>query len=147
MITACTNDKISVDEDAVLFGDVMSGGYHYYQTGNLLSGISPSPHGSFKLRFNETAFAVLDSTGELPSGSRFPVGSVIVKEVYSGNNNSLYAVIKKEPSNSLAKDGWLWAELNTDGSTHYSAGNKGSGCSGCHGGAPNRDFIRTFDLH
>ena len=144
---SCTKDKIDIDEDRMLFEGVMASGFQYYQNGNKLPGVAPSPHGNFRLRFNEIAAAVLDSSGELPGGTEFPQGSIIVKEVYSGNNLDVYAVIKKESSNAVAAKGWIWAELNPDGTTHYSAGNKGQGCTGCHSGAPNRDFTRTFDLH
>lgn len=151
LIAAVQSCKKDDDEgnstDQALYDEITSGAYTNYQGGNVLSGASPSPHGSFKLRFNGTAAAALDSTGELPTGGSFPAGSVLVKEVTSGGNITLYAVMKKDPSNSLSGSGWLWAELKTDGSVEFSTAKKGDGCISCHSGAPNRDLVRTFDLH
>lgn len=144
---SCKKDKANTDADNQLYSESTAAGYTFYQSGALLPAASPSPHGSFKLRFNSTALAALDSTGELPSGASFPNGSIIVKDVYSGNNVSLYAVMKKDPSNSNAGNGWLWAEFNTDGSAAFSISKKGDGCISCHSGTPNRDLVRTFDLH
>lgn len=146
-IQSCKKDNAVTDADNALYAEITAGGYTYYQNGNLLSGVSPSPHGSFKLRFNATALAALDSTGELPTGNSFPTGSIIVKEIYSGNSINLYAVMKKDPTNENAGSGWMWAEFNTDGSAAFSTGEKGDGCVSCHSGTPNRDLTRTFDLH
>lgn len=147
IVQSCKKDKAETDADAAFFSETTASGYTFYQGGSILAGVSPSPHGSFKLRFNATAQAALDSTGELPSGNSFPTGSIIVKDVYSGNSLSLYAVMKKEPSNSNAGSGWVWAEFNTDGSVVFSVAKKGDGCISCHSGNPNRDLTRTFDLH
>ncbi len=147
IIQSCKKDKANSDADNALYGEITAGGFTYYQSGNLLSGVSPSPHGSFKLRFNSTAFAALDSTGELPTGSSFPTGSIIVKEIFSGSNINLYAVMKKDPSNGNAGRSWVWAEFNTNGSAAFSASKKGDGCISCHSGSTNRDLTRTFDLH
>ena len=149
IIQACTNDKADTkpDADKVLYNEATTGGFNYYQNGILLPVVSPSPHGSFKLRFNSTAFSALDNTGELPTGNSFPTGSIIVKEIYNGSNIILYAVMKKDPSNENAGSGWLWAEFKPDGSLAFSTSTKGDGCIGCHSGLPNRDLTRTFDLH
>jgi hypothetical protein len=147
VIHSCKKEDKDTDADQALYNEVKASGYTYYQNGVTLAGAPQSPHGSFKLRFNSVANAALDSTGELPAGSAFPTGSVIVKEVYDGSSLHLYAVMKKDPSNENAGSGWLWAELNTDGSTEHSTGKKGDGCVSCHSNSPNRDFSRTFDLH
>lgn len=147
LMQACKKDKNDTDADNALYSEVKAGGYSYYQNATLLSAAAASPHGSFKLRFNSTAQAALDSTGELPSGHTFPHGSIIVKEIYSGSSLNLYAVMKKDPSNGNAGSGWVWAEFNTDGSAHFSTGKKGDGCISCHSNSPNRDLVRTFDLH
>nr|MBP7438447.1 cytochrome P460 family protein [Bacteroidia bacterium] len=144
---ACKKDKEESSADQAFSSEIRNGSYSYYQNGNTLSAASPSPHGSFKLKFNSTALAALDSTGELPSGATFPNGSVIVKEVVSGSGVTLLAVMKKEPSNANAGSGWMWAEYEPDGSTVFSVGKKGDGCIGCHSGSPNRDLVRSFDLH
>lgn len=145
---SCKKDEeTDVDGDNALYSEISMSGYTYYQNGDLLTGVSPSPHGSFRLRFNATALAALDSTGELPAGSSFPNGSVIVKEVGTASAVSLYAVMKKDPSNSNAGSGWLWAEYEPGGSVAYSVARNGEGCISCHSGTPNRDLTRTFDLH
>jgi len=59
----------------------------------------------------------------------------------------LYAVMKKDPSNGNAGNGWIWAEFETNGTVKTSVSAKGSACISCHSGTPNRDLIRTFDLH
>ena len=141
------NDKAETNADHALYEEATAGGFTYYQTGDLLAPASPSPHGNFKLRFNPTAQAALDGTGELPENNAFPTGSILVKEIFSGTNIILYAVMKKDPSNSNAGSGWLWAEFNPDGSASFSSSKKGDGCIGCHSGTPNRDLVRTFDLH
>lgn len=147
-IQSCKKDKVeSVDGDSDLYNEIAAGGFTYYQNAALLSAAGASPHGSFKLRFNATAQAALDSTGELPSGGTFPTGSIIVKEVHAGGSINLYAVMKKDPSNSNAGSGWLWGEYKTDGSTAFSISKKGDGCISCHSGAENRDLTQTFVLH
>jgi hypothetical protein len=143
-----TNDfTTSVTTDADLFTEIGEDGHRYYRNGNLFSAASASPHGSFKLRFNAIAWASLDASGELPPGARFPEGSVIVKEVYSGNDINVYAVMKKAPSDAYAGDGWVWSEYSKDGSVAFSVTNKGNGCVSCHSESHNRDRVRTFDLH
>jgi len=144
---SCKKDKADTDADHALYDEIKTAGFTYYQNGNLLAGVSPSPHGAFKLRFNAVALAALDSTGELPAGSSFPAGSLLVKELFTGNNITLYSVMKKDPSNENAGSGWVWAEFKTDGAASFSTGKKGNGCISCHGGLPNRDLTRTFDLH
>jgi len=133
--------------DKLFYDEVVASGYTFYKNGNILPGISPSPHGSFKLRFNATAQAALDTTGELAIGGTFPTGSILVKEVYTGGNLDLYAVMKKDPSNGNASSGWTWAEYDTDGSTITSVTAKGTACVSCHASADNRDLVKTFDLH
>ena len=144
---SCKKDETDTNADNALYSEATASGYTFYQSGTILSAAAPSPHGSFKLRFNATAQAALDTTGELPSGNSFPNGSIIVKEIHNGSNISLYAVMKKDPSNGNAGSGWIWGEFNTDGSTAFSIGKKGDGCISCHSGSPNRDLVRTFDLH
>ncbi|HSH67898.1 MAG TPA: cytochrome P460 family protein [Bacteroidia bacterium] len=147
ILNACKKDKMDKNSDVQLYTEITQSGFTYFQNGNLLNGVSPSPHGAFKLRFNSIAFAALDSAGKLPVGSMFPAGSILVKEVYTGNTLSLYVVMKKDPSNENAGNDWVWAEFNTDGSVDFSVTKKGDACIGCHSGSPNRDLTRTFDLH
>jgi hypothetical protein len=141
------DDPPGPDPDEALFEEIMGSGYAYYQGGAILPADSASPHGSFRLRFNTIAQSALDSTGELPAGGTFPDGSILVKEVYDSTSLDLYAVMKKDPSNSNAGSGWLWAEYDTDESVINPINNNGTACVSCHSATPNRDLVRTFDFH
>ncbi|MDQ3140631.1 MAG: hypothetical protein M3Q56_00115 [Bacteroidota bacterium] len=58
-IQSCKKDKRQAKKtDKELYAELSDGVYTYYQGGNLLSAAAPSPHGSFKLRFNSTAQSV-----------------------------------------------------------------------------------------
>jgi hypothetical protein len=133
--------------DESLFDEVSDGGYTYYESGNTVAGAPQSPHGFFRLRFNSTAMQALDANGELPENGAFPMGSVVVKEVYVNSNLTLLAVMKKVPLDANAGNGWLWAEYALDGTPAIGIGGKGANCINCHNDTPNRDLVRTFDLH
>lgn len=133
--------------DASLFDEANESGYTYYQSGNTISPAVESPHGMYKLRFNSIALQALDGNGELPENTPFPRGSLLVKEVYRNSVLIGLAVMKKAPTDGSAGDGWLWAEYELDGKPGASINTKGSGCISCHNDTPNRDLVRTFDLH
>lgn len=57
--------------------------------------------------------------------TRWPAGSVIVKESYSGDTRTLLAVMEKKPDGS-----WFWAEYNADGKALFSG--KPDVCVDCH---------------
>jgi hypothetical protein len=137
----------SLETDRTLFEEINEGGYEYYQGGNILMPASASPHGNFKLRFNEVALSSFDAAGELPVGGTFAEGSVIVKEVHVNGAIAVYAVMKKAASDASAGNGWLWSEYSPNGGVLYSIAGKGNGCISCHDDLPNRDLVRTFDLH
>lgn len=113
----------------------------YYQNGAVLSPMGGSPHGPFKLFFNHKAAAVLDAGLELPIGSTFPDSSLLVKEVFNGSSFVLYAFIFKHSGS------WTWGEYGPTGNIIYSIGNAGAACIGCHSSAPQRDLVKTFDVH
>jgi hypothetical protein len=143
------NDKADLvkSTDEELYQEISKSGYTYYQGGQLLAPAAASPHGSFKLRFNEIAWSALDQNGELPVGQVFPEGSIIVKEVHTSGSISLYAVMKKSKKDINSANGWLWSEYTVPGSAQYSINSKGAGCTNCHSQTANRDLVRTFDLH
>jgi hypothetical protein len=147
-LSSCKNEK-SDSADKELYDETLNGSYTYYQNSNtILNAAGNSPHGTFKLKFNGTAQAALDSTGKLPVGSEFPTGSLIVKEIYSGGTSlTLYAIMKKAPGNVNAGSNWLWSEYKPGGETVVSVTDKGSGCISCHSGNVNRDLTNSFDLH
>jgi hypothetical protein len=82
-------------------------------------------------------------TTPTPMATReWPVGSIIVKEGFSGvtgDSRRLVAVMEKRA------DGWFWAEYNDDGKAHYSG--HPSVCLDCH---DNRraysDWVYAFEL-
>lgn len=99
-----------------------------------------------RVSMNATAFEALRGD-TLPSGSSFPKGSVIFKQIMNGDTTLLYAVIYKDQANSFSESGWLWAELRPDGTSFYSIANRGQSCTGCHAlerGLVN-DHVRTFE--
>jgi hypothetical protein len=100
-----------------------------------------------RVSMNDVASSALQN-GKLPQGASFRDSSVIFKEVLgtSGLVN-VYAVMYKDARNSLAGNGWLWAELRPTGGTEYSVRNRGSACTGCHAleRGPQNDFVRIFE--
>lgn len=144
---SCTKDRGILDgqlTDEKLFmltADTVNA--TWYQNGQFLSPAGGSPHGTFKLRFNPVAASVLDSTGELPVNGTFPDSSLLVKEVYNVPNGNLtvYAVMYKR------KGVWNWAEYGPGGNSIFSVFNNSNTCTDCHRQTPNRDEVRTFDLH
>lgn len=140
-------DYINASDES-LFDEADNGAdYTYYQSGNTIAPAAQSPHGMYRLRFNSTALQALDVNGELPENGRFPTGSIVVKEVYVNSNLNILAVMKKAPIDVNAGDGWLWAEYRLDGTPAVSIEGKGNSCISCHNDTPNRDLVRTFDLH
>lgn len=145
--TSCKHAKVT-SEDVAIMDEVMAGNLFFYQNNDaVLSASGNSPHGSFKLLFNQTAWDALDSTGKLPVGGSFPEGSLIVKDIIKGGSTDLYAVMLKNPGSSLSNLGWVWNEFKPDGSVVIGASDKGDACVGCHRGNTNRDFTNSFDLH
>jgi hypothetical protein len=85
--------------------------------------------------------------GNLPEGTRFPEGSIIVKRIIVGDSTTLLAVVCKEQDNPHAGNGWLWAEFYPGGIPFISVQRGGADCTGCHlreEGSVN-DLIRTFE--
>lgn len=154
IMSSCTKDKGPIPDPIPAVSDeefyqefVQTTGYTYYKSGRVLLPKGNSPHGSFKLRLNSIANAILNADGSLPDGATFPTGSIIVKEIYLDGVLDLYAVMKKEPASVLSKDGWIWSENEVDGRAIYSVNTKGSACTPCHNGGNNEDLTQTFNLH
>jgi hypothetical protein len=118
----------------------------YQNKDSILSAAGTSPHGAFKLKFNQKAVDQFGADGKFPAGGEFEKGSLIVKEVYKNGSLTQYAVMKKDDS-KFSGSGWLWAEYDTQGDVVFSIDKKGEGCIGCHSGNPNRDLTISFDLH
>jgi hypothetical protein len=116
-------------------------------TGGRLNG-SEAHRPIVRVSFNARALGALQS-GRLPMAAQFPDGSIILKEIRSRADApaTLYAVMYKDVGNTLAGNGWLWAEFSPDGSVGYSVANRGTACTSCHQreqGSLN-DLVRTFE--
>ena len=114
--------------------------------GGILSG-SSAHQPRIRVSMNAKAFAALQN-GRLPQGTTFPDGSIVFKEVLANSGaTSLYTVMYRDRSSTLAGNGWLWAEYRTDGGTEYSITNRGGACTGCHSldQGPRNDFVRSFE--
>lgn len=145
--SGCKKAEATAEDDTII-AETLAGNLLYYQGNNTtLAGAGNSPHGQFKLLFNQTAWAALDSTGKLPVGNTFPEGSLIVKEIIKNGSTDLYAVMLKKPSSSNAGAGWLWNEFEPNGDIVISISDKGDACISCHRGNTNRDLTNSFDLH
>jgi hypothetical protein len=144
LLASCTSESLSPEtlSDQELFKIVNdSSGKVYYQNGAILNPAGNSPHGNFKLHFNTLAASVLNADQEIPDGEKFPDGSLIAKEIFDGATLHDYALMYKH------KGVWLWAEYKPQGEVKYSVTLRGAQCTGCHNDTPNRDKVRTFDLH
>jgi hypothetical protein len=99
-----------------------------------------------RVSMNATALGALRAD-TLPAGASFPDGSIIFKQIMSGGQTSLYAILYKDKNNPLAGNGWLWAEFLPDGTPFISLTRKGANCTGCHSleQGPRHDFVRTFE--
>jgi hypothetical protein len=131
-----------------LYEDSKSADLSFYKGKDTIYGAKGgSPHGNFKLKFNSTALASLGGDGKLPVGSSFNEGSLIVKEVYSGSELTLYAIMKKDSKSKFASNKWLWAEYKPNGKVVYNVSLEGKACTSCHTTGTTRDLTRSFDLH
>lgn len=101
-----------------------------------------------RVSLNAAAIGSLQN-GRLATGAKFGEGSIVLKELRSSATaaTSLYVVMMKASSNSLASDGWLWAEYGPTGSVAFSVSNRGSACTSCHRRqqGPQNDLVRSFE--
>jgi hypothetical protein len=117
-----------------------------FTTGRLVGSEAHRP--IVRVTLNARAMSALVG-GQLPTGGRFPDGSIVFKEIRASQSAapSVYALMYRDQANPLAGGGWLWAEFSPSGSVVYSIGNRGAGCVGCHslGRGPQNDLVRTFE--
>lgn len=79
------------------------------------------------------------ATPRTTSLTEWPVGSVIVKEGFSGDSRKLVAVMEKRA------DGWFWAEYDDGGDSKYSG--HPSVCTDCHDNRKGySDWVYAFEL-
>ena len=136
---------MGIDKELLDMAQETSGFIWYKNSDALLNKSSGSGHSQpfLRTRYNTVAASMLDSTGKIISGSVFPEGSLIVKELFE-NSTTLdrYAVLYKKASdpNADAK-GWVWGYINADGTVAEPASNKGKGCISCHSQNGNIDYM------
>ncbi len=85
---------------------------------------------------NPVGQAVLEAQSEL---TEWPVGTIVVKDGYGGDEVSLVAVMRKDETGT-APDSWFWAEYTGDGDVLFSG--TPTICTGCHRIGDN--FVRGF---
>lgn len=142
----CCTKKIGTDpesaySDDALFDSAQSTNYYYYKnSGNLLSGAN-GPHGTFKLRFNSTAFLALTDSGRLPLNGKFAEGSFVVKDVYKAGALDMYAYMYKHNNT------WLWGEVFVNGKFQNRKKDGPTVCAGCHSQSGNRDQVVSFKYY
>ena len=77
-------------------------------------------------------------TGGVPP-TQWPMGSIIVKEAFSGDSRKLVAVMEKRA------DGWFWAEYDDGGESIYSG--RPTICIDCHDNRQSySDWVYAFEL-
>jgi hypothetical protein len=145
---SCTKEVAPLlgPNDAQLFAmctDTTNMFYYQNDPSSFLSPAGGSPHGTFKLRFNETAKNALGSDGKLPVGGEFPDSSMVVKVLYTAPQGNIagYAIMFK------LNDSWFRAEYSDVGAVWYGVAGDLSSCLSCHLGSGNRDQILTFNYH
>ncbi len=96
---------------------------------------SSGPHGRVRTFFNPELAASLER-----GDSQHPVGAASVKELFTGETLTGWAVMVKT-SASANEASWYYYEIfsTTDGSSPVADGNGVSLCAGCHSGGT--DFI------
>ena len=141
---ACTkkvgiNPELAYKDYSLLDSCKNQAAFTYYKNDpNTIYPGNSGAHGTFKLKFNKTAFAALTDNGKLPINTKFPERSMVVKEVVSGNNLNFYAFMYKY------KGSWLWGEVKPNGEVLYSVEKDPSLCINCHQQTGNRDLVDTF---
>jgi len=81
---------------------------------------------------NDVVKAALDAG---PPLAAWPIGSLIVKDGWDGNEFDIVAAMEKRADNE-----WYWAEWYGDGTAFFSG--KPPKCIGCH--SSGADFVRAF---
>jgi len=90
---------------------------------------------------NKTMSDALDSKTPIPE---WPVGSIVLKEGFSGGDRALVAVMRKEADRS-----WTWAEFDGDGEPLFSGkiGRPPKICVECHDNRKDHsDWVYSIEL-
>ncbi len=143
---ACKHDPDGDPIDALLLEMARNTNGHvwYKNSDALLPRSIGSAHNQafLRTRYDAIAAGILDENGQVVTDTVFPVGSLIVKELWDDASTlSLYAILYKRPDDQNADiDGWVWGYVQPDGTARQPASNQGSACRSCHGQADNIDF-------
>lgn len=124
--------------------------FYWYQNSNVrLTSANASAHSPFmRVRYNSIAAAVLSDNGKLPVNGIFPRGSLIVKELFESETDTLryLAVMYKDSLHPQQAFGWVWGEYEVNGTPLITLNSRGNICTSCHQ-SNSRDMTRLFDLH
>lgn len=122
-LAACRDDQDPAGA-AALWARVQQSDYRSFARARTYPGREPSftlHASSVEIFLNPTLAGAAE--GPVPL-REWPVGSLVVKEGYSGDTLSLVAVMEKRD------DGWFFAEYGADGEALYSG--RPAICTGCH---------------
>jgi hypothetical protein len=135
--TACGDDQ-QPEEGRALYDRIMSESYQDFQTapGYDMPKASNAPHSDNTQIFVNDLVAQALEAGE--PITEWPVGSLIVKDGYSGGELDIIAAMDKR------EDGWFWAEWLDAGSPDTDYSGKPDICIDCH--EPGDDFVLGFDF-
>ena len=145
-LNACKKNEIATGIDKQLFDMAKeTAGFAWYKNSDtLLNKSSGSGHGEpfLRTRYNSIATTMLDSSKKIISGSTFPDGSLVVKELFDKSTDiGRYAILYKKASDASADaTGWVWGYINANGTVAEPASNKGSACRSCHSQTNNIDL-------
>ncbi|MFN0200216.1 MAG: cytochrome P460 family protein [Bacteroidia bacterium] len=141
-------DDDPTSADGALYAALKNQTFTYYKgEDKILQPKGSSPHGPFKLLFNAKAASVLDSLGKLPVGATFPDSSIVLKEVFDGNDKKQLVPMMRMRNDANSAEGWLWGQYTPEGKLVYSVSKKGAKCVSCHQATGNRDLTLSFGLH
>lgn len=134
LIGGCGDNQDDVGARQLL-GEVQAADYRSWARapGYAARRASNAPHSdAVDIYVNAAVEFALQSNGE----TEWPVGSVVVKDGFSGSEHEITAVMEKR------QDGWYWAEYDDDGDPDYSG--KPDICIDCH--RSGSDYVRAFAL-
>ncbi|MCB0790169.1 MAG: cytochrome P460 family protein [Flavobacteriales bacterium] len=139
LITACKHgpDGAPIDDALYRMALDQEGHVWYGFSDALLPKSAGSGHGEplLRTRYNDVAATLLDSMGKVLPDTVFPVGALVVKELWENDGTiGTYAVLFKKPSEPAADaDGWVWGYFTGDGEVRVTALDQGAACRTCHG--------------
>lgn len=141
--------QITTEADLFRLSNYNANFQWYLNSSNRRLSANASAHSPWmRVRFNPIAAAALTDSGKLPLNGFFPRGSLIVKELFESETDSLryLAVMYKDSLHPDQANGWVWGEFESTGSPLIALSTKGSICTSCHQ-QDSRDWTRLFDLH